>query len=350
MIIKSFTAPTMAAALKKIREELGSEAIVLNSRTCTAVEMETTGHRFEITACIDEAAARKPLIKNEKKTGIDETGSRWQYSSEESSSEVTEKRDTILSEKDDYGLISVLKNADLGDELIKRWYDKISKQVDDKDNISDKALEIVTDDISGFMAQQVPIKKGSRIAFVGPVGSGKTSVMGKITARLTTTFKQKLKLVSLDNLNASSYNKAFISGDYLNISNPGNDGEGITDDDAILLIDTPAITGNIDDNIAIREKLRDLKPDIVFLVLLVTSRTDDVLETIERYADFTPDYLIATHLDESCRWGLLAAVPDRLNIPLAFITESPGGIGELITPEPGIIAQRLLNSEVENHG
>ena len=74
MVIKSFSAPTVAAALKKIREELGGEAVVLKTKVCPGEETSLTGERFEVTACIDEQELSKYKSSRKNKPTAVETG------------------------------------------------------------------------------------------------------------------------------------------------------------------------------------------------------------------------------------------------------------------------------------
>ena len=57
MIIKKFTAPTMTEALSKVREELGSDAVILNTRTeKQGGVFDFLGRRLvEVTAAVDES-------------------------------------------------------------------------------------------------------------------------------------------------------------------------------------------------------------------------------------------------------------------------------------------------------
>ena len=57
MIIKSYTAPTVAAALKMIREEMGGDAVVLNTKINSDAKPNLVEERVEVTACIDDKAA-----------------------------------------------------------------------------------------------------------------------------------------------------------------------------------------------------------------------------------------------------------------------------------------------------
>ena len=55
MIIKSFTGPTVAAALKLVRDEMGGDAVVLKTRVLPIDETKVVTERVEVTACIDES-------------------------------------------------------------------------------------------------------------------------------------------------------------------------------------------------------------------------------------------------------------------------------------------------------
>ena len=59
MIIKSFTADSVAAALKEVRAELGGEAVVLKTR-----QLVNPGdsNRIEITACLDKPTAAQASV------------------------------------------------------------------------------------------------------------------------------------------------------------------------------------------------------------------------------------------------------------------------------------------------
>ena len=59
MIIKSFTAETMTAALKTVRQELGGDAVVLKSRQ---LSNGTDANRVEVTACLDKPTAAQASL------------------------------------------------------------------------------------------------------------------------------------------------------------------------------------------------------------------------------------------------------------------------------------------------
>jgi len=60
MIIKTFTAESSAAALKRVKAEMGGEAIVLKTRQ---VSDESSQTMFEVTACLE-----KPTVDQSSKS------------------------------------------------------------------------------------------------------------------------------------------------------------------------------------------------------------------------------------------------------------------------------------------
>ena len=54
MVIKSYVAPSVAGALKMIRAELGSKAVVLKTRGLSARESGVGRRMVEITACLEK--------------------------------------------------------------------------------------------------------------------------------------------------------------------------------------------------------------------------------------------------------------------------------------------------------
>jgi flagellar biosynthesis protein FlhF len=351
MIIKSFTAPTIAGALKKIREELGGDAIVLKTATCPSDRAFQTGHRFEITACIDESSARKPLpVKADADADI------RKLTSPPSNRKVEAPLMGIITtgttnekvKAESQTLLADLLDADITFEMAQRIVNEVSNADTEVDNIYRTAFKTLANEIEQHIVTNIKIESGSKIAIIGPSGTGKTSVLGKAAAQLCSKFQHKIKLMTLENYNFSGLNtdNALTENSELQpITESDLDNDGA--DDTIILIDTPPICLNPEENIDLLEKIKALNPDILFFVFSACSRSADLIEAVSVFESFAPTHLIATHLDETDRWGGLLTLPEQMNIPLAFITNSFGGEGKLVMPDPEIIARHLLNMEVD---
>jgi len=371
MVIKSFSAPTVASALKKIREELGGDAVVLKTNECPREESSLTGQRFEVTACIDEQAfskhkadrRSKPAAQNPKKdespkkdnpvTGIDKEIKDFAglektlnriLSVHRSPDIFTDLRADIKP------LFLNLLDSDVPVEIAHRIAEKTAECDDGCGNIEQTAMAVIHDEIKRVTSAAVTIEPGMKVAFVGPSGAGKTSVMGKAAAQLCTKFGQKVKLLSLDQMKIAAYEEIGAYADLLDLHagfcRQLQDGK---DDDSVCLIDTPSVGCVERRQQKLIEELASVAPDIVFFVFSVCSRSHDLIDSINMFEKFAPQFLVASHLDESDRWGGIAAMTEYLNIPVAFITDSPGGIGEMRIPDAAAIARRLLKLEVSVH-
>ncbi|MEW5924165.1 MAG: hypothetical protein AB1746_09270 [Candidatus Zixiibacteriota bacterium] len=368
MIIKSFGAPTVAAALKKIREELGGDAVVLKTRVCPEMEAALTGQKFEVTACIDENSYSQ--YKSSKKSPKTTTTSAVE--TDRKKVVVTPQDDNktadfaglektfnrILSAhrspdlfttlpKDVRPVMLNLLDSDVPIEIAHRIAQRTSENHNAADNIDQTALAILHDEIRRITTATVSVERGMKIAFIGPSGVGKTSVMGKAAAQLCTKFGQKVKLLSLDQMKIAAYEEIGAYADLLELqAGFCRQLQAGIDEDSVCLIDTPSVGCAERRQEKLRGELESIAPDIIFFVFSACNRATDLIDSINMFEKFKPNYLVATHLDETDRWGGIPAMAEYLDIPTAFITDSPGGIGELHVPDAAAIARRLLKLEV----
>ncbi len=367
MIIKSFTAPTIASALKQVREELGGEAIVLRTRVCPEEEVMLTGNKFEVTACVDGK-----VLQAEKSKAIKDEITPENLELPQSTENIIMQTDGV----DDRGLKRIEKtlnhilnshrsgeifgeidprvkpvhldllDADIPVEIAARISKNIAGNIDPDKTIDEVALDIVKSELTILSTANVRIEPGSTVAFIGPSGAGKTSAVGKAAAQLCSSFKQKIKLVSLDNLKVSSHEEIATYSQLLDL--PLEVVEKLMKhkpDDSIILVDTPAISLEPKKQEEQINRLKALEPDMVFLVFSAASRSNDLIDTANIFEAFAPDYLVAGHLDETDRWGGVLTMAEYLNIPLAFVADSPGGFGCLKSADPEKIARKILKME-----
>jgi flagellar biosynthesis protein FlhF len=365
MIIKSYTAPTVAAALKKIREEMGGSAVVLNTKVNNDADGGILDERVEVTACIDDKAADFRKLKlhddvddpampeedveavatlTEEKAVIKDT-SALNRIDKTLGNILNENRYAKISdrigEEAKYIFLNLL-NADLPEEIAARICEPLSEVDSATQNIESKAFDIIINELQPLCTPSIRLQPGAKVAFVGPSGSGKSSVMAKFAAQITMQSHLKVKLTSLENISDKKSDNDAVEIFASPLSNEIKS-QINTDDGSILLIDTPSITPN-DPNTGLLDKLNKFEPNVLFFVFSVGNRTCDLIDSINTYECFTPTYLIATHLDETERWGGIMAMAEYLNRPVAFVTNSSGKIGRLYTADSAVIADRLLKT------
>ncbi|MFH2036179.1 MAG: hypothetical protein ABIJ45_07240 [Candidatus Zixiibacteriota bacterium] len=346
MIIKSFTAPTIAGALKLVRETLGGDAIVLKTKDCGRLSKIINGNRFEVTACIDESFLKKPIgeitgTKSDSDVMVKPLNNEEHTFKNDASDEINKPKYDRAIEK----IRTVLTDSDVPRSMI---HQIVMEILSDKNTTvcESKAFEIIKNKLAGKIEPNLTVVPGSKIAFIGLSGAGKSSVMGKVSANLSMIPGNKLKLISLDQLKDDEIGKTKLltNNDF---TKQFDSLPTLTKDKAILIIDTPAIPAK-SDNQWLLDKLNKIKPELIFLVYSVSHRSDDLMNILETFKSLAPTYQIATHLDETDRWGGILTMVENLDIPLAFVTDSPGGEGQLYAPDPEIIANQILNRETKN--
>ncbi len=371
MIIKSFTAPTVAAALKMVREKIGGDAVVLKTRMLSESEAGRLGSRVEVTVCIDEAVvspirlesilAPEPPVK--KRLNIPavsapkDSGPAAPEPTEKTASRISRLLETDLEKSinpepeetvgDAFETVYLdLLDADVPAEYARQIIKIAEGRLLDETNPATLVMELMAGEIETLLASDIKFKTGQRVAFVGSSGSGKTSALAKMAASLTAESRLKVKLCSLDDMKISAFEEIGGYADILNL--PLAMSESINSDEkseGVILIDTPSIPHDNRSRLQLVKRLRALKPDFTFLVFSACARTRDLLENINLYEAMMPTHLIAGHLDETLRWGGLIALARYLEIPVAFGMDSPGGIGRLRPVRAEEIVRILLKQE-----
>jgi flagellar biosynthesis protein FlhF len=176
-------------------------------------------------------------------------------------------------------------------------------------------------------------QSGPVVVLVGPRGAGKTTSLAKIAVSRTRSAKGRpVRLLSLDMSRAtahlqlqsvaSAYNIAFqeVPAAYLL---PGLIAE--TRQKETILVDTPGYTGvdAIAADAAAAAFAECPQPD-VHLVVPGYMKARDLRVCIQRYAPFRPSKLLVTKLDETHAFGSIFSEAARAGLKLSFVAYGPG--------------------------
>jgi fused signal recognition particle receptor len=245
-------------------------------------------------------------------------------------------------------LEDVLVRADLGVSASARIAGLVGKGRYDK--------QIAPEDVRGIMAEEIervlaPVarpleidarKKPFVILVVGVNGSGKTTTIGKLTAKLHGEGKS-LMLAAGDTFRAAAIDQLRIWGGRLNVPviarEPGADAAGLAFDAIkaareqnidVLLMDTAGRLQNRTELMAELEKIvrvmKKIDPETPHAVLLVLDATvgQNALSQVEIFGKTAGvTGLVMTKLDGTARGGILVAIAERFSLPVHFI-----GVGE----------------------
>jgi fused signal recognition particle receptor len=269
-----------------------------------------------------------------------------------SSSLGTAVADLVTKRKLDRAMLEdiedVLLRADLGTEVAARISAAVGVGRYDKSITEDEVKAVVASEVEKVLAPVAkPLsidqtRKPFVILVVGVNGSGKTTTIGKLAARLAAE-RRKVMLAAGDTFRAAAIEQLKIWGDRTNapvISGAqGSDSaslafnaltaarEGGLD---VLLVDTAGrlqnkaeLMNELEKMVRVIKKVDASAPHAVLLVLDATVGQNALsqVEAFQRTAGVTG--LVMTKLDGTARGGILVALAEKYKLPVHFI-----GVGE----------------------
>ena len=245
-------------------------------------------------------------------------------------------------------LEEVLIRADLGIDTAGRVAAAIAEGRYDKDASPDDVKAILAAEVEKILtpvAKPLAIAADARpfvILVVGVNGSGKTTTIGKLAARLTRE-RKTVTLVAGDTFRAAAIEQLKIwserTGSGLVSGETGADAAGLayealaaarTKGTDVLIVDTAgrlqnktALMGELDKIVRVVKKLDPTAPHAVLLVLDATVGQNALSQVGEFQKTAGVTGLVMTKLDGTARGGNLVALAAKYGLPVHFI-----GVGE----------------------
>ncbi len=244
-------------------------------------------------------------------------------------------------------LEDVLIRADLGVATASRISDAVGRGRYDRDVAPDEVKAILAAEVERVLAPcaapfAVEAARPFVVLVVGVNGSGKTTTIGKLAAKLTGEGK-RVTLVAGDTFRAAAIAQLRIWGERLGCPvvarEQGSDAAGLAyeaieaaraDGADVLLMDTAGRLQNRAELMAELEKIirvmRKLDPGAPHAVLLVLDATvgQNAMSQVEIFGKVAGvTGLVMTKLDGTARGGILVAVAEKFRLPVHFI-----GVGE----------------------
>jgi fused signal recognition particle receptor len=242
----------------------------------------------------------------------------------------------------------VLLRADLGTEVAVRIADAVGAGRYDKAISADEVKSVVATEVEKVLApvaKPLEIDRAQKpfvILVVGVNGSGKTTTIGKLAARLHAEGRSVM-LAAGDTFRAAAIDQLKIwsgrSGASPIARAPGSDAAGLAFDALteargeeidVLLIDTAGrlqnkavLMSELEKIVRVMKKVDATAPHAVLLVLDATVGQNALsqVEVFRNIAGVTG--LVMTKLDGTARGGILVALAEKFKLPVHFI-----GVGE----------------------
>ncbi len=259
-------------------------------------------------------------------------------------------------------LRTVLLQADVGTKMADQLLDRLGTAEVDADSVAEKLAELLAEQLAGSGRQLDSIKRGGVIVIIGINGSGKTTGIAKIAARLKER-GDTIVLGAADTFRAAAAEQLQTWGERLDIrvvrQSAGADPAAVAFDaisagqagDATVIIDTAGrihgdqgLLNELEKIIRVCGKARDGAPDDIFLTLDASQgqAAQDQARTFARIAQVTG--LIINKIDGQAAAGFLVPVVSELQIPIIAV-----GTGETINDlaefDPERLSRRIVFGE-----
>ena len=352
MIIKSFTAESAAAALKRVRTDMGADAIVLRSVQIKGRHGRST---FEITACLD-----RPTVAQSSRLLADQQGGNEKPASVAPASAkrglsvapqtaVSCEPSLRLPEKQATTWFKNLVDLDLPPLIIESLAASCDggPASDVEHSLSDGLLH----QLEQIITIKPKFKPGDVVVLVGPPGAGKTSLLGKLAARLVVFDRQRVTLCTLDRSKIGAFDELAWYGETLGaeVIDPRMEFEGITPSaDTVTLIDTPSITADEKRLQALAGQIAALKPSHCVAVFSALQRSTDIADAGPSMQKLHPTHVAMTMLDLTHRYGSCWSAAGATGHKLSMITDAPGGESLVQSPDGKAMVHRMLRREVDH--
>jgi len=362
--IKKYVVTNIREAMDMIKRELGDKAIILSTRKVKKGGFLGIGAKtfLEVTAMAEED---KKIVKEENRNVyklqellVKNRREREGREFEELKRMIEDLKNMLIVEKNKNlpaGISKVIRGfekQEVDSEIVSKIAEYLRITYGDVDPNSDDLLRKLSDYLVPFVKANVPELSG-KILFVGPTGVGKTTTLAKIAAILKIEMKKNIAILTLDTYRIAAAEQLKTYATIMDIpmriaytpKEASIELSAMVDYDAILM-DTAGRSQKNDLQMGELKALVDLvKPDIIFLVLSMNYRYEDLKDMIKRFSIVSPSHLILTKLDETDSLGHLINAPYYSNIPLSYITNGqrvPEDIFEANTYE----VSRMVVSEV----
>ena len=357
MQIKRFEAENMTEALRLVKQEFGSEAVILSARSLEkkrGVFWPVKRPGAEVTAAKDTSyteAKKAPLNKMRKFYKNQSLRSNLEDSSKKKSSV------SLL-----HGEANALKNRH-NNHMVKRNHvpqnnarelfalhqrmlfqgieenialdliEKINRIMSSENVLKNEELKsclIHAFEKTGLRASPIKMEQGKQkiVAFVGPTGVGKTTTIAKLAAIQAIKMRKRVALITLDNYRIAGIEQlkiyAKIIGIPIEIASTGKEFKECLNslkDKDLILIDTAGMSqGNEYQFNELRiffDKIRHVE---THLLLSATTKENDLIDILARFKVFPISKLLFTKLDESTSYGNMLNQIIQSKIPVSYFT------------------------------
>ncbi|NMA70112.1 MAG: flagellar biosynthesis protein FlhF [Desulfitobacterium sp.] len=252
---------------------------------------------------------------------------------------------------------SLLRERGIEGKLVKRLMRNIQQNVREEDwAIDQRVRACLKENIRQICANTAAIQPGVRkpriVALIGPTGVGKTTTIGKLAAGFSIVDKRKVALITADTYRVAAVEQLKTFGEIIGVPvdvvmTPSGLKEAIQQhwDKELIFIDTAGRSPHHDLHMSeLRAFLEKAEPELTMLVMSAATQSSDLAKIYERFEPLTT-HLIFTKLDETVSGGTILNLLDKVNLPVAYITNGQNVPDDIEVATPERLTRYILGEE-----
>ncbi len=387
-------APTMDEALEKVRTMLGSDAMIVKTRTFRRGGVLGFGGREVVEVF---AADTRSRIENVKRENLNRTRkivpSRAETmngsapvetpateASEDQSSASYEEFANALSQirqeirefvsrtgglqKYDHPFLSECYELLISKEVDPQIADRLSQHIATlkiPEGFPEPARvrSVVHSQLTQLFLPSPPLNKKIKprlIALVGPTGVGKTTTIAKLAARAKINERMRVGLVTLDTFRIAAIDQlekyAEIIGLPMAVAAQPQELSDVIDEFRerevdLVFIDSAGRSHRDELKMAELRGFLSVLPDVETHLVLSTTTHGSTLENIaNRFMGIDFDAVILTKVDETVSFGALVKALFTIGRPVSFITDGQNVPDDIMPGDPERLADLVLKNAV----
>ena len=334
MKIKSYFAGSVEQAIQQARQELGTEAMLVTSRRAAA-DVRHLG-AYEVVFGMPDSAENLAPRPQTKGLSAELQVLRAQLEDIKRVLQLNNARAQGSDPELDQ-LFHDLTAADLDHNLVRHIADQVSNlwQAVPPAQRSSDGTELLRGLAEECIRKKLRVAARTKsdepeinrlLVFIGPPGAGKTTALAKVAIQEYLARRVPVRIISVDACRVATHEKlrsfAAILGTGFTAANTMREFVDAVEQfrsKNLLLIDTPGFSGNdFEPAQDLRSCLARLNNKEVHLVLPASMKRLDLARCVTRFAEFQPDYLLFTKLDETESFGAIVSTAIDADKPLSF--------------------------------
>lgn len=341
MLIKNFQADSMHEAMKRVKEEFGTDAVILNTQVIEEKTARGNGprKRFEITAGRDVPAGSRlkdttpkkqttesPRLTTDEKRLIGDVGLVIRRFEKEINYLVSSQKEIRALLKTPTGarsFVSFLEHHDLEKDLISELFDGLDEKLENLNRL-DLVRARLLKRCENPQAIKVFASGVNKVAFVGPPGVGKSALLSKVATNMVFKRKIRTSLVNMDDYQPFAGKSLSTYAEILKVPcKNANDWTEPreTDEFHVVLADTKGIpVGADNDLLELKDKLDTFGADEIHLVLPAYCLWREASRWLDFFAPLFPTQVAVTFLDQTESYGMPFNLAGHKSMKLSYFS------------------------------